>query len=179
MTLEGPRLMDKTLTAITIGITTEAPYASGRVGDWELIEAVGPSGTFANRSYFDLSGYTLEDLTAFMNAVDVQEGFPTHGNMSAVWITDLLTTEFIDDAAIIAGVANHSGEMPGFPGSVYNMSQVVYGRTRVFGSQTIASVPIMSLYPKEEVRWGTGGAWLHRKCILLESSITPGSLRNL
>jgi len=151
MTIEGPRILDKPLPGLTVGINPEAPYYTMVHGPWDVLSDT----CFARRDYFDLSGYTLDDLTCFIQGVDIQEGFTAHGNLSYAWVVDLITTEFIDDAAILAMVANFTGDAPGFPESTYDMSQVSYGRCRTFKGQTIASVPIATLYQTGVTNFGT------------------------
>jgi len=151
MTIEGPRILDKPLPGLTVTINPGEPYFTTAQGPWEDLSDT----CFVRRDYFDLSGYTLDDLTCFISAVDVQEGFTAHGNLSYAWVVDLITTEFIDDATILAMVGNFTGDAPGFPESTYDMNQVSYGRTRTFKGQTIASVPIATLYQTGETRFGT------------------------
>jgi len=139
MTLEGPRVMDKTLSYVDI---TQGPSpdnfpatVTGGEGWVTLENLVTP--TFVNRTYYDLSGYGLKDLTAFIQGVDIQEAFPPFG-AAACTIVDMITTEFVNDATIIAAYkyTTGDGDLPGFPQSTYDMSQVVFGRTRTYTSNT-------------------------------------------
>jgi len=154
MTLEGPRILDKPLPGVTITIQPDTPHYTMEHGPWDALS----NTCFVRRDYFDLSGYTLDDLTCFIQAVDVQEGFTAHGNVGYAWIVDLITTEFVDDASILAMVGNFTGDAPGFPESTYDMSQVSYGRCRTFKGQTIASVPIATLYQTGTTNFGTNQA---------------------
>jgi len=138
MTLEGPRVLDKTLNYVDItqGISPDLFPATVTGSGWEILENLG-TPTFVRRSYYDLSGYALKDLTCFIQGVDIQEAYPPFGS-AACTIVDLITTEHVDNGTILAAYkyTTGDGDLPGFPQSTYDMSQVVYGRTRTYTSNT-------------------------------------------
>jgi len=114
------------------------------VGDgWESIG----TGTYVYRTYFDLSGYNMQDLTAFFQAVEIQEGTFNSTNMSEMDIVDLVTIESMTDAACIQAAAHAftAGDAPGFPLSIYDLDQVVYGRRRTY-ARTTAPGTLTPLY---------------------------------
>jgi len=137
MTIEGPRVMDKLLPWCDIDTATLAPgypitITAGQ--NWEILDdGAGGYPTVVNRTYYDLSGYTLKELTAFIQGVDIQEAFQPFGTISCT-VVDLITTEFVNDATLLAAhvYSTGNGDLPGFPNSTYDMSQVIYGRTRTF-----------------------------------------------
>lgn len=151
MTLEGPRILDKQFPGVTITINEEEPYYTISGGPWDSLSDT----CFARRDYFDLSGYSLDDLTCFIQGVDIQEGFTAHGNLGYAWVIDLITTEYVDSASILAMVVNFTGDAPGFPESTFDMSQVAYGRCRTFKGQNTAQVPIGTLYQTGSTNFGT------------------------
>jgi hypothetical protein len=132
MTLEGPRVLRKTIPVIYGDTDAEAPPSTAItvVGDWEDLG----NNTWAFRTYFDLSGYNMEDLTCFFQGVDIQEGTWVGTDMNQFNVVDLITTEYMtDDACIRAGAPGFdAGDAPGFSNSVYDLQQVVYGRRRVW-----------------------------------------------
>jgi len=143
MTLEGPRVIDKPIPYIDItlgdpGATPPEPLFPATVtGDgWEILDN-GPTPTFVYRTYYDLSGYAIKDLTSFVQGAEIQEAYPPFG-AAACTIVDLITTEYIDDATLLAAYkyTTGDGDLPGFPQSTYDMNQVVYGRTRTFTTST-------------------------------------------
>jgi len=164
-------MMEKFHDKQTITILPGEPYYATSGQGWEAIDAT----TFASRNYFDLSGYTVEDLTLLIQNVAIQEGFSAHGSMSVAWVVDLITTEFVRDDDITKAVANFTGPMPGFLGSRFDMSQVVYGRVRTYASQTISSVPITALQHTGSTLFGTGTAFagdkLHNTRIIFFSGL--------
>jgi len=137
VTLEGPRLLDQLMPWCDIDTSLVEPgypitITAGQ--GWEVLDD-GAAGapTIVNRTYYDLSGYAMKDLTAFIQGVDIQEGFQPFGTISCT-IVDMVTTEFIDDATLLAAhvYTTGGGDLPGFPNSPYDMNQVIYGRTRTF-----------------------------------------------
>jgi len=135
MSIEGPRVLDRTIGHLDI---TQGPAPASNFpatvdgDDWEILENL-ITPTFASRSYYDLSGYNRDSLTTFIQGVDIQEGYPPFGN-SAYVIVDMITTEFIDNATLLAAYkyTTGDGDLPGFPRSPYDMQQVIYGRVRTF-----------------------------------------------
>ena len=137
MSLEGARLLDKTLGFADIQLGSVEPFPATVTGDgWNILENVA-TPTYALRSYYDLSGYNMNELTSFFQAVDVQEVFTPFGS-AACRIIDLVTTEYVSDTEIVAAYqyTTGDGDLPGFPKSSYDMQQVVYGRTRTFTSNS-------------------------------------------
>ena len=137
MTLEGARLLDKTLSFADIQLGSVEPFPATVTGDgWNILENVA-TPTYALRSYYDLSGYNMNELTSFFQAVDVQEVFTPFGS-AACRVIDLVTTEYVTDTEIVAAYqyTTGDGDLPGFPKSSYDMQQVVYGRTRTYTSNS-------------------------------------------
>jgi len=137
MTIEGPRVLDQLFPWCDIDTAAVVPgypitITAGQ--GWEVLDdgALG-TPTVVNRAYYDLSGYNLEFLTAFFQGVDIQESFSPFGTISMT-VVDMITTEFVDDATLLAAhiYTTGDGDLPGFPNSKYDMSQVIYGRTRTF-----------------------------------------------
>jgi len=140
VTIEGPRVLDKCFdsTDILCGPTVPFP-ATIDGGDWEILENLA-APTYAVRGYYDLSGYNRKKLTSFFSGVEIQEGVGPHGTAN-FWITDMVTTEFLDDTTLIdARPTSRVGDFPGFPRSRFNMSQVIYGRTRLFVAATANTI---------------------------------------
>lgn len=130
-------MLAKQLGGAVITMDSEDPPStiSSVVGDnWNRLN----NRAFVNRSYYDLSGYSRSALTSFFQGTDIQEEFGPNGDLP-VWVIDLITTEFVDDAAITNALFDNlalDGDLPGFPGSTMNQEQVIYGRTRTFYTST-------------------------------------------
>jgi len=160
MSLEGPRLLTKYHNNQTITVILDPPFYDASGQGWESIDAT----TFVSRNYFDLSGYSVEELTLLVQNVAIQEGFSTHGNISIAWIIDFITTEFVRDEDITKAVLNFTGSMPGFLGSRFDMNQVIYGRVRTYTAQQGPQpVPIATLLHTGTTNFGTGAAFAGSK----------------
>jgi len=98
--------------------------------------------TWVCRTYFDLSGYNRKSLTAFFQGVDIQEGTWIGTSQNQMNVVDLITTEYMTDAACLKAAAPSftAGDAPGFPESVYDIDQVVYGRRRTWLRTDVAQV---------------------------------------
>jgi len=166
MTIEGPRIMDKVLDGFsaTMGAAPSTFPATYSGDNWVALEnALAP--TFVNRTYYDLSGYSLDDLTAFISGVNIQEAWGPRGT-AGCFIVDLVSTEFVGDGDLMQayiyptlGVPFPTRDLPGFPESTYDMSQVVYGRTREYvsaGTNTNANLYSVTTF-------GTGTATAAQK----------------
>lgn len=156
MTMEGPRVLDKLFAKATISTDNVEPPSTGVtiVGDnWERLSNI----VYVSRSYYDLSGYNRDYLTSFFSGTDIQEEVGPTGDMHA-FIVDLITTEYVDDASIIAAHFENvqPDDLPGFPQSTYDMQQVIYGRTRSYNPSTNWVTPTVSEYSRSS--WGTCSA---------------------
>jgi len=158
MSVTGPRLLDKVLSgcAITTGeIGGECNLVAGvGGGGWEKLDGE----TFVYRSYFDISGYNLEQLTAFIQRVQVQEEFGPYGLMPA-YIIDIVGVQSIEDNEITTAHitrATSPDDLPGFSLSAYNMEQIIYARNRHFATAVtnLGSPQVVAL--KDVSTWGTG-----------------------
>jgi len=132
--IEGPRVLDRTIGYLDITQGEDPSNFPATIsGDgWTTLEN-GVTPTFVARSYYDLSGYNRDSLTAFIQGVDIQEGYPPFGD-SAYVIVDMISTELIDNVTLLAAYkyTTGDGDLPGFPRSPYDMQQVIYGRVRTF-----------------------------------------------
>ena len=178
MTLEGPRLLGKSIDGLSVVYDADPTTAVQTLegSDWKELDRV----TFVNRGYYDLSGLRLKDLSLFFSNVDVQEGWAPTGDMTAFSIVDLITTEFVPDDQVLLSFES-TGGVPlapvGFLRSTFNMEQVVYGRTRKYvmsTTGTFASQPQLS----SATSWGsclaTAGDKLYITRYVITAVPTPG-----
>jgi len=79
----------------------------------------------ANRQYIDLSGYAMDDLTTFVQSVDIQKSRdPLGTGQQLVWVYDFLTTRRITTEELSNFTA---GEIPGFVESTVDLMEMIYG----------------------------------------------------
>jgi len=159
VTIEGPRILDKALNyGLITNLDPEYPTVGSVDGDgWNTLD----DNTFVSRSYFDISGYNLEQLTAFIQAVTVQEEFGIFGNLVS-YVVDIVSLQSIEDDEITsAHITRPSslGDLPGFSRSLYNMEHIIYAQNRDF----INSVEWGRIAPQSITSWGTGSITAGRK----------------
>jgi len=160
VTLEGPRILDKGFSGGVITNSVEPPpsgSASATGGLKKLSDNV-----FTIQSYYDLAGYTQDDLTAFFAGVNIHEQFTPHGTLPG-WIVDMITTQQLSSANIIdAHFDTATLDLPGFNLSTFDMNQVIYARTRTFN--TSAEWSQISEFGRTQ--WGTCSAATSEKIYL-------------
>jgi len=152
MSITGPRVLDKSLSGvlITTGESTDADADLFGGTAWVKLDGQ----TFVCRTFFDISGYNLEQLTAFIQAVKVQEEFGSYGLLNS-YVVDMITIQEMDDEDIMDAHitrATSPDDLPGFPLSVYNMEQIIYARNRHY----LASTQWGGVALSDVSTWGTG-----------------------
>jgi len=160
MTLEGPRILDKGFSGGVI--TNNSPTDVTATGGISKLS----DNVFVMSSYYDLSGYTLDDLTAFFAGVDIQEEFTPHGTMVS-FIVDMITTHQLTTADIIGAHFTDTTstlDLPGFNLSTFDMNQVIYARTRTYNTSANWTPAIISEYGRTQ--WGTCSASTSEKVYL-------------
>lgn len=157
MTLEGPRILDKGFSGGVI--TNDDPITASATGGIIKLS----NNVFVQQSYYDLSGYTQNDLTAFFAGVTIQEEFSPTGTMAG-FIVDMVTTHQLSDQIIGAHFTDPTAtlDLPGFARSTFDMNQVIYGRTRTFNTSTEWS----SISEYGRTQWGTCSAATSEKIYL-------------
>jgi len=162
MTLEGPRILDKGFSGGVITNDSELPPSTGATASGAITKL--SNNVFSQQSYYDLSGYTLDDLTAFFAGVTIQEEFTPHGTMTG-FLVDLVTTHPLSSADIInAHFTIGTVDLPGFNLSTFDMNQVIYARTRTFNTSLMFAGNQISEYGRTQ--WGTCSAATSEKIYL-------------
>jgi hypothetical protein len=140
-----------------------------------VVQGIG-SGAVMKRSYIDLAGWSAEELTTFVQGVDVQKmRTPLGGGQPIVWEYDFLTTRKIriEEIAFFPMV-------PGFLGGPSNLDliQCVYGQSRQYAeNQQIAGTYVTV----DNATFGTGDAVatdkLHWTRLIVFLNVGAGSLQ--
>lgn len=179
MTLEGPRILDKGFSGGVI-TNTEPPATPGSSATGGLNKL--SDTVYAYQSYYDLAGYTLDDLTCFFAGVDIQEAFTPNGD-NPCYIVDMITTHQLTSAEIIAAHFDAAtGDLPGFNLSTFDMNRVIYGRTRTYDTSANWVPAIVSEYGRTQ--WGTCTAATSEKVYLTriiytDLGLTPAAVMNI
>jgi len=111
---------------------TEVVYLSAgstATNGWELIHDSSSYVSFANRSYIDITGWSRQDLTTFVQGVDIQkQGIPVRGanaqGMLNLYEFDFLTTRKLTTTEL--DPANLK-DLPGFLKNTGDLMEVIYG----------------------------------------------------
>jgi len=153
MTIEGPRLMDKTLHGVSLS-TDGSGLITIDEGEWDIL---APHYA-VQRSYFDLSGYTKPGLTTFFQGVDFQYAATPVSNESRLHVYDFISTEFLTDTELLQSLGATIKSGPGFSASTLNMEQVVYARLRTYSWPGIPDPASQSIPLHGVDLWGTCNA---------------------
>lgn len=166
--ITGNRLLRKLVPPITAIMQTDNTWVGGlqeQGSGWEIVNpGVADMEYLVWRGYFDLSGFSNEDLTAFIQGTGFQQAesvfmaVPTTGQ-GKEWC--ILSKAYIPDSAFSA--ANHqyvgaipiSWYAPGMLGSNYNLEEVFTGRYREFSHDTNTPYSGMITHQSE---WGAADA---------------------
>jgi len=126
-----PHQLVKQVPMNTMTITYDGSSLDTVTGTNGWTGLISDSGSYpigVYRTYFDLEGWTKEELTTFVQGVDIQKShMPLQvvaGSLTLVQEIDILSTRRITDAEITAW-----REYPGFLPSTVDIMQVVYGET--------------------------------------------------
>jgi hypothetical protein len=137
MTLEGPRVLGKVLGKGIITNGSELPpstTSSVDGNDWDKLSET----VYVQRSYYDMSGYNKDFLTAFIQGVEVQEESGTFGATQG-YLVEILSTERLDDTSITGAAIEDPAallDLPGFNLSTFDQSQIIYARNRKYVTST-------------------------------------------
>jgi len=116
-----------------------------------------------NRTYIDLSGYTIEDLTTFIEGVDFQTAMLiASGTTGIPELTqlDILSTRRITDNEINNwGIPGVSEDAPGFLDNTVDLMEVVYGERTTYGiNATITGTVGLRYIILDRDTFGSGNA---------------------
>jgi hypothetical protein len=119
---------------------------------WEVIWNTFPY--MVNRQYIDLSGWSRDQLTTFIQGVDFQHSrrprSTTIGVLEVTMVDILSTRELTDHELTNWGLVVAPGvseDLPGFMDSTVDLMQVIYGeRTTMVSSNTMAPGLAGSVY---------------------------------
>lgn len=124
--LTGERILAKSISNYN-GVKDPVSGLPGNL-DWE----VDGDALYAE-TYFDLSGYELDDLTLIPRYIRLQDGLPYLSEATALDVYDVISQERLDIADFVAYAI--AGDFPGSKGSTQDWSQILFCNTRFFTQQ--------------------------------------------
>jgi len=97
---------------------------------WEIVSDSSDAYIVANRTYIDLEGWSAQELTTFVQGVDIQKQNIPLRNINAqgmlnVYEFDILTTREL--SLTECNVTNTNEFAPGFQPSTVDLMEVIYG----------------------------------------------------
>jgi hypothetical protein len=113
---------------------------------------------FVWRGYLDLAGYENEQLTFFINGINVQENQGITGAGDRILVSDLITkTPITDDELNLAYYQGQVHYAPGFGYSLHDMEQTLMGRLRQYYHDSGWTMTDLQMLSSSNT-WGEGNA---------------------
>lgn len=173
MALEGPRVLTQEVESLSTDYT---PSKLTPKGNWFV-------GTSANsimyESYFDLSGYQLDDLTFMPQGVVVQDPgtYKSNNPAMAFAVLDIISQERLTIAQIETAVL--ANNMPGMSETTQDFIQIVAGTYRLMLQNTTLLPNLLTTIQRKEFGSGSPSTvaklWCYRFITPVEGSWAPGN----
>ena len=146
----GDRVLAKNIPS-TIVTYDAAATAFTATNGWEII---APSTGMYYETYFDLSGYTLDDLTLVPRYTQVQDGLPyvSAATINSLRVYDVISQERLTPADFFTYAL--FGEFPGSAGSTEDWRQILMCNVKYMLPQTDFTEPGL-LLTSTEGRFGS------------------------
>jgi len=153
---------------------------TANTSSWEVLtDPTGTTRIFANRQYIDLAGWSVQELTTFVQGIDIQKQqlpipIPS-GGISNVWEFDFITTRKLTDGELTSWGTNSA--IPGFLPSTCDLMEVIYGERMSYGEN--GQIPLSYIQIGGET-FGSGNPTamdkLHWTRLYIMPSVTPGTV---
>jgi len=119
--------------------STNAVYrteGSTATNGWDIVHDSGGHLDITFRSYIDLSGWSIQELTSFIQGIDIQKQMiPLKAvgslGMLKIYEFDFITTRRLTDTELSPG---NLLDMPGFLNNTVDLMEVIYGERMEYGS---------------------------------------------
>jgi hypothetical protein len=127
--LTGNRILNMSISNYTALNVGDGVFPGDKM--WQPI-APGAGVGIYSETYFDLSGYELDDLTLVPKLIQLQDGMPymTGGaqKLTAIDVFDVVSQERLDPSDFQEYAI--SGDYPSSPGSTQDWTQILFCNTR-------------------------------------------------
>jgi len=134
-------------TLFTMGPSVDASTNTGP--GWEAIE----DKTLAFRTYIDLQGWTQQELTTFVQGVDIQKSvipLKMGGAFDILWEFDILSTRRLTNAELTSIAFSNT---PGYAPSTVDLMEVIYGERMQYGINATITNTFVQISGET---WGSG-----------------------
>jgi len=179
-TLEGPRQLHTMIPSYTgtfnNGTRNWEVDIDSATGQMSFGWVVGGNNSIVYETYFDLDGYTMDDLTFFPIDAGVQDPGIYSASLqspSNLMIMDIMSSERLPANTLenMLTITNYNyNNAPGMPGSSVEWSELVFGNLKTLGSSLIAtgSTGLVPYIVQSESAFGSGSPvvahklWVYR-----------------
>tara|TARA_R100001594_G_C3960740_1_gene245331 strand:+ start:132 stop:803 length:672 start_codon:yes stop_codon:yes gene_type:complete len=160
-----PRVLSKVVPSLigsSSGGTLSFENAIGTKNDtegWKIVPINDTtSEAFLWQGYIDLAGYELEQLTFFINGINIQENQVPVASGNFIHISDLITKTPITEAQLnLEYYPSQIHYAPGFGYSLHNMEEVLMGQLRTYYHDSNWTLDDLQMMASQN-RWGEGSA---------------------
>jgi hypothetical protein len=169
-----PRILSKSFTGTGLQVTEPAGAVEmTNPSEWTVEQKSGEWLVYQIQS-IDLSGYTLQQKTTFIQSVILQDIGYGPGFGIGPWIQrgTFVTTTPMNGINIHGESLTGQWEMPGSPGSTFDLRHVIMGRGRLFTANTNIDAKLALI--KEWV-WGTGTSTAADRIWLCDAYLMSGT----
>jgi len=130
---------------------------NGWVVEWNAMPYV------YNRTYVDLAGYTQQELTMFIQGVDIQIETlirSLSNNIIEVTYLDILSTRQLTVAELTNwAIPGITGDVPGFIDNTVDLQEIIYGERTTLAQNTVVPALVGAKYViLEKETFGSGSA---------------------
>lgn len=149
-----PRQMYKQVPG-TVAVMNQTPDLTTLTNGWEQIGA-GAVNHIVYRSYIDLSGWSREQLTTFIQGVDIQKSYTPFGGTESMPLLleyDMLSTRKLQDREMINYIDGPPGFMPTVSDDAVDLMSLIYGESQEYAYNV--QVPASFITTGRDT-WGSG-----------------------
>ena len=160
-----PRVLSKVIPSLvgssaagTLSFTNAAGVLNNTEG-WKIV-AINNSTeqAFLWQGYLDLAGYEMEQLTFFINGINIQENQLPSGLGNFIHVSDLITKTPITEAELnLEYYPSQIHYAPGFGYSRHDMEQVLMGQLRTYYHDQGWTLDNLQMIAGQN-RWGEGNS---------------------
>ena len=164
------RILTKTIPGIVSVDEDGIKSLETTVEGWEILDVGLMSSSVQAlvwRGYIDLAGYDAEQLTLFIQGINVQEPYTVSGLPLFISQIDLVTKVYLNDADLLLSV------YPGFPESNKDMEQVLMGQHRAFFHDTAWTGDTLQQLAHLN-QWGEGAATANARLYITRIVLASG-----
>jgi len=154
------RLLRETIPGTRVDMASpEEPSITG--GSWEIgsvtIGSTPYTVIFAN-GYFDLSGYSIDQLTTFVQGTTIQET-PLLNGQGTFFAAHVVSTEPLDIEDFSRSGTSTAWALPGGLSSSFSLQQIIFGQCAYWATDSTVG----TVRPVSQGNWGVGESTADQK----------------